>query len=123
MESYTRMNVTKQSHAAQITQIKGHINKAGSILSDLQAARGDAKPWHQDAIDRITPVLKELAANTESIIDTLNTNPNRLKDPTYQQYLKSNAELASELATSVSNTVDYDSTKAKIEELQAKLGQ
>ena len=29
MESFTRSNLTWQSHSAQITQIKDHINKAG----------------------------------------------------------------------------------------------
>lgn len=123
MESYTRSNLSWQSHGAQISLIKEHINKAGSILSELQAARGDAKPWHQDTIDRITPVLKELASNTESIINHLNANSRLLKDPTYVQYVKSNSELSGELSTAVGNAVDYDNTRTKMEELQAKLGQ
>ena len=45
----------------------------------MQAARADAKPWHQDAIDRITPVLKELASNTEAVINHLNATPKQLK--------------------------------------------
>jgi hypothetical protein len=123
MESYTRSNLAWQSHGKQITRIKEHINKAGSILSQLHAAREDAQPWHQDAIDGITPALKELASHTESIINRLNDNPKRLKDPTYEQYLKSNAQLASELSAAVGNIVDYDNTKAKMEELETKLGQ
>lgn len=121
MESYTRSSLSWQSHGSQITLIKEHINKAGSILSQMQAARGDAKPWHQDAIDGITPVLKQLAANTESIINHVNENPSRLKDSTYVQYLKSNAQSASELSAAVSSIVDYDNTKTKMEELEAKL--
>jgi hypothetical protein len=120
MESFTRSNLTWQSHSAQIARIKEHINKAGSILSQMQAARADAKPWHQDAIDGITPALKELASNTESIINHLNETPQQLKDPTYVRYLQSNAKLASELSAAVGNVVDYDNTKTKMEELEAK---
>jgi hypothetical protein len=123
MESFTRSNLTWQSHSAQVKLIKEHINKAGSILSQMQAARADAKPWHQDAIDGITPVLKQLAANTDSIINHLNDNPGWLKDPTYMQYLKSNQQLASDLSAAVSNVVDYDNTKTRMEELQGKVGQ
>jgi hypothetical protein len=123
MNSYTRSNLSWQSHTAQITQIKDHINKTASLLSQMEAARGDAKPWHQTAIDRITPVLKELASNTEAVINHLNAKPNHLRDATYQSYLTSNAELATELSRSVGDTVDYDNTKTKLEELQAKLGQ
>jgi CHASE3 domain sensor protein len=122
MESFTRSNLSWQSHNAQIARIKDHINKAGSILSQMQAARGDAQPWHQDAIDGITLELKQLASNTESIINHLNENPKHLKDPTYVQYLRSNAQSASELAAAVGNVVDYDRTRTKMEELDAKVG-
>ena len=122
MESFTRSNVNWQSHGAQITRIKEHINKAGEILSQMQAARGDAKPWHQDAIDGITPVLKQLASNTESIINHLNDNPEHLKDPTCVQYLQSNAQSASELAAAVGNVVDYDGTRTKMDGLEARSG-
>ena len=46
MERYTRSNLSWQGHGAQIAEIKEHINKVGLILSQMQAARGDAKPWH-----------------------------------------------------------------------------
>jgi len=121
MESYTRSNLSWQTHSAQISRIKENINNAGSILSQMHAAREDAKPWHQDAIDGITPALKQLAANTESIINHLNENPRRLKDPTYQEYLRSNAQSANELSAAISNVVNFDSTKTRMEELEAKL--
>lgn len=92
MESFTRSNLNWKSHSAQIARIREHINKAGSILSEIQAARADTKPWHQDAIDGITPLLKQLAGNTESMINHLNENPKHLKDPTYVQYLRSNPQ-------------------------------
>jgi hypothetical protein len=120
METYTRSNVSWRSHSAQISQIKDHINRAGEILSQLQSARAEAQPWHQDTIDRITPVLKQLASDTEAIINHLNENPNRLRDPGYMQYLKSNAQSASELSGAVGNVVDYDNTRTRMEELKSK---
>jgi len=122
MESYTRSNVSWHSHSVQISRIKEHINSAGSVLSQMQAARADAKPWHQDAIDAITPMLKQLAANTESIINHLNETPNRLRNPTYVEYLRSNAQSASQLSNAVRNVVDFDATRTRMEELEAKLG-
>ncbi len=122
METYTRSNLSWQSHASQIEEIKRHINKAGSILSEMQAARADAKSWHQDAIDRITPVLKELASNTEAVINRINATPNQLQTSTYQAYLKDNAELAADLSNMIGETVDADKVRTRIEELQAKLG-
>jgi len=120
METYTRSNVTWPSHSAQISQIKDHINKAGEILAQLQSARAEAQPWHQDTIDRITPVLKQLASDTEAIINHLNENPNRLRDPNYMQYLRSNAQSAGELSAAVGNVVDYDNTRTRMEDLKSK---
>ena len=122
MESFTRSNLSWQSHAAQVRLIKEHVNQAGEILSQMQAARGEAQPWHQDAIDGITPVLKQLASNTDAIINHLNETPRHLKDPSYVQYLKSNQQLASELSAAVGNVVDYDNTKTRMEALQGQLG-
>lgn len=121
METFTRSKTSWQNHAAQISNIKEHINKAGKIVSDLEEARNSAEPWHHDAIDGVTNRLKELASNTTGIIDHLSQSPNHLWDPTYQQYLSSNAELAGELAKLIGDTVEYDTTRAKIQSLQEKL--
>jgi hypothetical protein len=122
MESFSRSNLSWKGHGTQITQIQEHINKAGQILSQMQSARGGAQQWHQDAIDGITPILKELASNTEAIIHHLNENPNRLKDPTYVEYLRSNAQLANQLSAAVGNVVDFDKTKTRMQEMEGKMG-
>ena len=123
MESFTRSNLSWQTHSGQITTIKEHINNAGSILSQMQAARADAKPWHQDAIDGITPLLKQMASNTEAIITHLNENPRRLRDPNYVAYVRSNALSARQLSGAIGNIVDFDTTRNRMEELAGKLGQ
>lgn len=121
MEMFTRSKTTWQSHASQISNIKEHINRAGQIASALEEARHAAEPWHHDAIDRVTKNLKEIASNTTSIIEHLNQSPNHLWDPTYKEYLTSNAELADELAKLIGDTVDYDITRTKIQTLQERL--
>jgi len=54
-------------------------------VSQLQDARGNAAQWQQDVSDRITPLIKEMASNTESIIDHV-SEANRVSDPPYQDY-------------------------------------
>ena len=123
MESFTRSNLSWQTHSGQITTIREHINNAGSILSQMQAARGDAKPWHQDAIDGISPLLKQMASNTDAIITHLNENPRRLRDPNYVAYVRSNSQSARQLSAAIGNIVDFDNTRNRMEELAGKLGQ
>ncbi len=121
MESYTRSKVSWESHTQQISRIREHINKVGKVLAQMNEARPGASRWQQESIDRIGPMLKELASNTESIIEHLNKNPKHLFDPNYTEYLTSNADLAAELSALIVDFVDYGNTKEKFEGLQKKL--
>ena len=122
METFARSNPSWQSHAHQIDLIKGHINKSGQILAQLHDARSDASHWQQDAIDRITPLLQEMASNTTSVINHLNEHQGRTWTPDYQTYVRENATLAAELSSVISDFVAYDNTKDRIEKLEQKLG-
>jgi len=122
LESFARSRVSWQSHAAQVNTIRAHVNQMGQTLSQLQAARDSAGKPYQQAIDRIQPLLQELASNTTSIIDHLNENPRRLMDPTYRDYLRANADLASNLAAQTSNIVAFANAERRFQELQAKVG-
>lgn len=121
METYTRSKLSWQSHAAQINAIKEHINSAGKVVADLHNARDGAEAWQQDAIDKITPLLQELASNTESIINHLN-DKKETWHPEYEGYVRSNAELSAELSKLISDYIDYDNAKGKTQELGKKLG-
>jgi hypothetical protein len=121
LKSFTRSSLTWQSHAAKVEEIKAHINKAGELLTKLENTKGTASPWQQQAIERITPMLKELASNTESTIDHLNQRPKLLHTGPYKEYVDANYEVASSLEELISDYVDYGKSKARSEELASKL--
>jgi hypothetical protein len=83
MESFTRSSLTWQRHADAVAVIKDHVNTVGRQLVKLEAVRENAAPWQSTAIDRVRPVRKELASNTEPIIDYLTKHPERLKSRPY----------------------------------------
>jgi len=121
LESFTRGHLSWQSHAGQLTRIKENINSMGEDAKRLQDLR-PAAPWQQQAIDRIIPLTKEIASLTESAIEHLSANPNRLHTPEYAEYLRENAELATGLSALISDSVKYDRAKAKLAELEKSLG-
>jgi hypothetical protein len=121
METYSRSKVTWQSHASQIDRVKEHINNTGKILADLHSARDGAEPWQQDAIDKITPLAQILASNTTNIINRLNDDKTTWS-PEFQGYLKSNADVASDLSKLISDYLDYESAASKTQGLSQKLG-
>ena len=67
-------------------------------------------------------MLEELASNTTAVIDHLNQNPKRLTDPTYREFLRANADLASNLAEETSNIVAFARAERRFQELKAKVG-
>ena len=121
LESFTRSDLSWQSHAEELDRIKERINAIGKTISKLQNLRSNASPWQREAIDRIMPVAKKLASNTTAAIEHLNKNPLRINEPQYQQYLKSNAEAASNLAALVKDFVEYGKTRTTLEAYERKL--
>jgi hypothetical protein len=121
MMSFARSKVSWQSHAGQITLIKEHVNNSGKILADLHNARDGADPSQQEAIDKITPILQQLASNTQSIINNLNSTKTTWS-PEFQGYVKSNSELANDLSKLIGDYLDYESAKSRTEGLGQKLG-
>lgn len=122
LESFTRSNVSWRSHAAQVNTIRTHINQLGQTLSQLEAARDSAGKPQQEAIDRIRPVLEELASNTTAIIDQLNQNPRRLTDPTYREFLRANDDLAANLNQQTSDIVAFSRAERRFQEAKARVG-
>lgn len=121
MESFTRSRLSWESHTSQINLIKGHINKSGKILADLHDARDGAAPWQQEVIDRITPLLQEMASNTESIIAHLNDRQ-QTWHPEYQGYLKSNAEVSTDLSQLIGDYINFGNAKSRMEKMSQSLG-
>ena len=122
LESFTRSNVSWRSHGAQVNTIRTHINQLGQTLSQLEAARDSAGKSQQEAIDRIRPVLEELASNTTAIIDQLNQNPKRLTDPTYREFLRANDALAANLNQQTSDIVAFSRAERRFQEAKARVG-
>jgi hypothetical protein len=122
MESMIRSDVSWQSHADMLELIKTHVNQLGKIAAQLEQRRGEASSWQQQAIDRMLPVLRELAANTTAAINHLNENKARpLQTSSYPQYLSENAEAAHNLSDMISSFVRYGDSRAKVEKLEQKL--
>ena len=120
-EALTRTDASWQSHAVMLDTVKSHVNDLGSIVSRLESARASAAPWQQEAIDRMVPLLKRLAANTTAAINHLRQNQIRPTTPDYTQYLRQNDETAHQLADMVSSFVQYGRAQAQLEKLEQKL--
>lgn len=121
MESLLRSDVSWQTHADMLNRIKDHVNDLAKDVEKMVAARSSASPWQQQAIDRMLPMMRELAANTTAAINHLNENKSRPTTGNYASYLKENTETAQQLSEMISSYVRYGDTKAKLQNLEQKL--
>src|ERR1700694_5877098 len=77
MEALIRTDVSWQTHAEMLESVKEHVNQLGRIAAQLEQKRDSASAWQQQAVDRMLPVLKELATNTTAGINHLNAHRGR----------------------------------------------
>jgi hypothetical protein len=121
MEGFARMDVNWETHAVAINQIKDHLNALERAAARLDEVKDEAAPWQRTAINRMTPFLDELEGYTLAVIERITEQPKRLFTPEYKDFLAANADYAADLATMISNFVDYGRTREKVERLAAKL--
>ena len=121
MDSFVRSRPSWESYAGKVEMIKGHVNNTGKLLARLRDAEATGSPWQQAAINRIEPLLKELAANTEGTINHLNENRSRIHFTEFKNYVKANYELATDLEALIRDFVNYGEAKQKLDRLAEKL--
>lgn len=121
LQSYTRSQLSLTSHSAQIERIRGHVNELGRTVNDLKAARAEASPWQQLAIDRIDPLLQEMADTLTATIKHMNDNPGRIHMQPFRDYVAANYDLTNRAASVIRDFVEYGKVKARVQELEQKL--
>jgi hypothetical protein len=121
MEALTRSDVSWESHASMLDTMKEDVNDLARDVERLTAARDKASPWQQQAIDRMLPLMRELAANTTAAINHLKEQPTRPTSGSYAEYLRQNSETARQLSDMIRSFVEYGQTRAKLEKLEQKL--
>ena len=119
METFTRQNVSWQSHSAAIATIRDHVNALGRQEQKLKDAKASAAPWQRTAIDRIAPYLDELTGYISAAIEHINEKQHTLAE--YNDYLEANADYATDLANMIANFVDYGKARQRVDRLGAKL--
>jgi hypothetical protein len=110
-----------ESHAAQLRIISEHLNDLEKVVGQLNDLRGKGSPWQQVAIERINPLLRDMADNLNAAIKELKDHKERIQTPEYRDYLRANADLANRTATVISDFVEYSRAGAQSERLQKKL--
>ncbi len=121
LESYTRSTMSWQTHGNHLTEMKIHANDLLSDFNQLKSMRSEGSPWQQEAIDRIDPLLRDMAEHLGAMIDHFNDNKNKIQMPPYREYAKANLELMSRTNRMISDFVDYGDARTRADNLEKTL--
>ncbi|WP_162601792.1 hypothetical protein [Occallatibacter savannae] len=122
LESYTRSHtMSSESHAQRLRTIADHANNLIQDFDKLSAMRSEGSPWQQDAIDRVDPLLKEMADHLNTTIAHFRDNKHRVNMPAFHDYVKANREYMSRTSKLVSSFVEYGDARARANGLEASL--
>lgn len=122
LESYTRSQAMSwQSHANRLITITDHANDLLRDFNKLSSMRSEGSPWQQEAIDRVDPLLKEMADHLNTTIAHFKDNKHRSNMPPFHEYVKANREYMDKTSQLISAFVDYGENRAKANGLEAAL--
>lgn len=121
LESYTRTQATWETHAYQLERIREHVNHLGEVVQQLNEARHEGLPWQQTAIDRINPLMHEIALQLTTTIRHLSEHQSEVRMKPYQDYTRATYEVNSRAAGVISDIVEYGRAQSKAESLEHQL--
>jgi hypothetical protein len=110
-----------QSHAFHLNRVKGHMNKVGERLAELQQISDFVQPWQRKAIDQVTSHAAEIASSTQAAIVHLRVNQSRFFVPEYRNHLINVADRSDDMKETVDKYLDYEKTQNAFQRLQNEL--
>ena len=123
LDSYARSGrISWQLHGRKLAEIKEHANDLIRDSNEMSSMRGESSAWQQEAIDRINPLLHEMADHLTATIEHLNANQNRVAMLPYREYAHANHELVHKTHQLISDFADYGESKGKANSLEKGLG-
>ena len=82
-------NYSARSHALYLQKIKEHATDLFRDYYQLQLLRDKGTPQQREAIDRLEPLLKEMATSLTNTMQTFNAHPTRVHMPPYRDRIHS----------------------------------
>lgn len=84
LETHRRSPVDWRVYAQTLTNIKGHANDLFQDYYTLQRVRDSGTPAQREAIDKLEPLLRDMATSLTNTIQTLNAHQQRVNMPEFR---------------------------------------
>ena len=114
--------ISQQTHGRKLSEIKQHVNNLIRDTNKMSSMRAEGSAWQQEAIDRIKPLLREVADHLTATIEHLNANQRGVKMAPYLDYARANYDFVHKCHQLIADLADYSAAKAKADVLEKNLG-
>jgi hypothetical protein len=101
-----------------LNDVREHVNAMGKDLTRLEDIRSRAEAWQQVEIDRILPLAKQLASNTENAIRAFNANETHVWSTEVPRDFATIRKEAGQIRSSVARALEVSKLKGKVESLE-----
>ena len=106
-------NASWEVHAQKLQALKDDVNEMGRIVSRLEEMRASLSPADVDGLDRAAALVKDMAGNSQSAIQFLNTDQQNFWIPSYRKNVTSLVNESSQLAGTVGRAIALDKARAR----------
>jgi hypothetical protein len=115
-------NISSGSHFTPLQDLRLDVNTMGAEIAGLEAQRDSLDPWEQAAVDKVLPLLKEAADNTQSAIHYFNESHLNLWGPDYHSYTANVERDSDQIAQTLKTYLKYEDVREAELQLQPTIG-
>jgi hypothetical protein len=95
-----------------LIDLKNQVNRVGQELAAIEAERASLPQWQRDAVDQITPLMHDVAAEANEAIRTYNVDQGRLFASDYGVDTKEISANAQKVSQRLHDDIKLADTKA-----------
>jgi hypothetical protein len=103
--------------------MKDDVNDMGRLLSRLDQMRVQLGPEDREVVDRASALLKEMAANTTTAVQYLNTDQQNFGMPSYRKSVENLVNESNQLSAALNHVIALDKTRTREKHLEKSLEQ
>jgi hypothetical protein len=89
LDSSRFSNYAPQMHGLYLQKVKEHAAELFRDYYQLQVLREKGTPQQREAIDRLEPLLKDMATSLTNTLQTFNAHPSHVQMPPYRNRIHS----------------------------------
>jgi hypothetical protein len=115
-------NISADSHFTPLQELRLDVNTMGAEIAGLEAQRDSLDLWEQAAVDKVLPLLKEAADNTQSAIHYFNESHLYLWGPDYHSYTAKVERDSDQIAQTLKTYLKYEDVREAELQLQSTIG-